>query len=107
MKLDERTRQLARRRSQLVLRSSLQRESLQLQWHQSTAPLRRSGEFIDRWRSTLASVGIPVSAVTAVLALPLGWLLTNRRVGRSLVRAARLALAAWPLIRSARQLLAR
>jgi hypothetical protein len=36
-----------------------------------------------------------------------GWLLTNRRVGRSLLRAARLALALWPLIRSARQLLAR
>jgi hypothetical protein len=107
MKLDQRVRQLARRRAQLVLRSSLQRQSLQLQWHQSTAPLRRSGEFIDRWRGTLASAGIPLSAVTAAAALPLGWLLTNRRVGRTLALAVRLALAAWPLIRSAQRLLAR
>jgi hypothetical protein len=107
MKLDQRVRQLARRRAQLVLRSGLQRESLQMQWHQSTAPLRRAGELIDRWRGTLASVGIPLSAVTAAATLPLGWLLTNRRVGRSVVGAIRLALAAWPLIRSARNLLAR
>ena len=107
MKLDQRVQQLARHRAQLVRRSSLQRESLQLQWHQSTAPLRHSGEFIDRWRSTLASAGIPLFAVTTAAALPLGWLLTNRRVGRSLLRAARLVLAAWPLIRSARNLLAR
>lgn len=68
MKLDQRVRQLARHREQLVLRSSLQRESLQLQWHQSTAPLQRI---------------------------------------RILALAVRLALAAWPLIRSARNLLAR
>ena len=107
MKLDQRVRQLARHRAQLVRRSSLQRESLQLQWHQGTAPLRHSSEFIDRCRSMLASAGIPLFAVTAAAALPLGWLLTNRRVGRSLLRAARLALAAWPLIRSVRHLLAR
>ena len=68
MKLDQRVRQLARHRAQLVRRSSLQRESLQLQWHQSTAPLQRI---------------------------------------RTLALAVRLALAAWPLIRSARNLLAR
>jgi len=107
MKLDQRVRQLARRRSQLVLRSGLQRESLQLQWHRSTTPLRHSVEFIERWRSTLASAGIPASAVTAAAVLPLGWLLTNRRVGRTMTIAIRLALAAWPLIRSARNLLAR
>ncbi len=68
MKLDQRVRQLARRRAQLVRRSSLQRESLQLQWHQVNAPLQRI---------------------------------------RTLALAVRLALAAWPLIRSARNLLAR
>jgi len=107
MKLDQRVRQLARRRAQLVLRSGLQRESLQLQWHRSTAPLRHSAEFIERWRGTLASAGIPVSAMAAAAVLPLGWLLTNRRIGRSMAAAIRLALAAWPLIRSARNLLAR
>jgi hypothetical protein len=109
MKLDQRVRQLARHRAQLVRRSSLQRESLQLQWHQGTAPLRHSGEFIDRCRSMLASAGIPLSAVTAAVALPLGWLLIRiaRRKGRSLGAVVRLALAAWPLIRSVRNLLAR
>ena len=37
----------------------------------------------------------------------LGWLLTERLVGRTLALAVRQALAAWPLIRSARNLLAR
>ncbi len=68
MKLDQRVRQLARHRAQLVRRSSLQRESLQLQWHQVNAPLQRI---------------------------------------RTVALAIRLALALWPLIRSARNLLAR
>ena len=92
MKLDQRVRQLALRREQLVLLSGLQRQSLQLQWHRSTAPLQRTSQFIERWRG----------------ALPLGWLLVRmtRRAGCSISAVVRLAIAAWPLISSARVLLA-
>ena len=107
MKLDQRLRQLALRREQLVLLSGLQRESLQLQWHRSTAPLQRAGEFVERWRARLASAGISANLATAAAVLPLGLLMMSRRGGRSMSAVARMALAVWPLIRSARQLLAR
>jgi len=108
MKLDQRVRQLALRREQLVLLSGLQRQSLQLQWHRSTAPLQRASQFIERWRGALTSAAIPLTIATAAAALPLGWLLVRmtRRTGCSISAVVRLAIAAWPLISSARVLLA-
>ena len=109
MKLDQRVRQLALRREQLVLLSGLQRQSLHLQWHRSTAPLQRASEFIERWRGALASTATPLTIAAAAAVLPLGWLLVRvtRRTGCSISSVVRLALTAWPLISSARQLLAR
>jgi hypothetical protein len=109
MRLDQRVRQLALRREQLVLLSGLQRQSLQLQWHRSTAPLQRAGELMERWRGAVASTAIPVSLAAAAAALPLGWLLMRmtRRTGCSISAVVRLALTAWPLMSSARQWLVR
>jgi hypothetical protein len=44
--------------------------------------------------------------VTEAVIVP-GWRLRNRRVGHTLALAVRQALAAWPLMRSTRNLLAR
>ena len=96
MKLDARLKLLARRREQLVWRAAQQRESVQLRWQAITAPLQAAGGWAERWRRWLAPA--------ALIAAPLGVLLGRRvRLGRIV----RLALAAWPLVRSARQWLKR
>ena len=96
MKLDQRLQLLARRRQQLVLRAALQRESLQTQWQATTAPLQAVSGFAARWRRWLAPA--------ALVGAPLGALLGRRL---PLGRLVRLALAAWPLVRSLRHALKR
>lgn len=91
MKLDERLKLLALRRQRLVSRAAQQREAMQLHCHAIAAPLQAVAAFVARWRRWLAPV--------ALVGAPLGVLLGRRvRLGR----VARLALAAWPLVRSVR-----
>jgi hypothetical protein len=94
MKLDQRLRLLALRRQQLVLRTAQQRELLQAQWQAATAPLQAASGFASRWRRWLAPA--------ALVGAPLGMMLGRRL---PLARIVRLALAAWPLVRSLRRLL--
>ncbi len=92
MNIDQRLKLLAMRRQHLVLRAGRQRESLQLHWQAITAPLQAASGLAARWRRWLAPA--------ALVGAPLGVLLGRHfRLGRLV----RLALAAWPLVRSARQ----
>jgi hypothetical protein len=89
--------ELAARRERLIALADMQRDTLRLQWHDTTAPLARVQGFFNRSRSWLMP--------TLIAGLPVMWALLRRRPrgGGMLMRWGRWIWPVWKGLRLTRQ----